>query len=153
MAVNDGNHGFEEQLRKLVSEAKDELHAIDSNLKAVEKRRLELVKELQSYETSLRGYLQRAGCEPEGGGEDWDALLKDCRTHRERVLTIARHDNGEIRMSPTIDILYNGKQLKSKSRTNAYLTIYHLLGLMTERGELEKVGKARFRLAERDTSL
>lgn len=145
MVVNHENHGFEEQLRKLVSKAKDELHAIDSQLKAVEKRRLELAEELQSYEVSLRCYLQRTGCESGGNSEEWDALLRDCRTHRERVLAIARHNNGEIRMSPTIDILYNGKQLKSKSRTNAYVTIYHLLGLMTDQGELEKVGKARFK--------
>lgn len=142
------NHMFEEQLRKLISETQDELNDIDEQMKSLAKRRFALAEELQSYEASLRGYLRRSGKEEERP-PDWDRLLKKCRTHKERLLKIAKHSGSEFRLSSAVDILYNGKYIKSKSRANAYVQLYVIIMGMVDKGELEKIGRGRYKLARR----
>lgn len=144
------NHIFEEQLRKLISETQDELNEVDAQFKSLESRRLALAEELQSYQRSLRGYLRRMGRESEEGQPpDWDKLLKNRRTHKQRLLTIAEHSNRELRLSQVTDILYNGKYIKSKSRANAYVQLYNVMMDMVDKGELEKVGRGRYKLTQR----
>ena len=143
------NHSFEEQLRKLISETQDELNKIDEQLKSLEKQRLELAEELHSYEYSLRGYLRRIGKEKEEGEPlDWDKLLKNRKTHKQRLLTIAEHSSGELRFSPAVDILYNGKYISSRSRSNAYVQLYNIVMDMVDRGELEKIDRGRYKLTQ-----
>jgi septal ring factor EnvC (AmiA/AmiB activator) len=143
------NHIFEEQIRKLISETQDELHRIDEQLKALEKQRLDLAEELHSYEYSLRGYLRRSGKENVVEvSPDWDELLKNRKTHKQRLITIAQHSGGELRLSPAVDILYNGKYIKSKSRVNAYIQLYNVIMNMIDKGELEKTGRARYKLTQ-----
>lgn len=142
------NHTFEEQIRKLISETQDELNKIDEQLKSLEKQRLDLAEELHSYEHSLRGYLRRSGKEEEEEGEptDWEKLLKNRKTHKQRLITIAQNSGGELRLSPAVDILYNGKYIKSKSRANAYVQLYNVIMNMIDKGEMEKTGRARYKL-------
>jgi len=143
------NHIFEEQLRKLISETQDELNKIDEQLQSLEKQRLELVEELHSYEHSLRGYLRRSGKEKEEEAlPNWEKLLKNRKTHKQRLITIAQHSGGELRLSPVVDILYNGKYIKSKSRANAYVQLYNVIMNMIDKGELEKIGRARYKLTQ-----
>ena len=141
------NHGFEEQLRKLISETQDELYEVDAQFKSLESRRLALAEELHSYENSLRGYLKRIGKE-EAQPLDWDKLLKNRRTHKQRLVTIAEHSGGELRLNAATDILYSGKYIKSKSRANAYVQLYNIMMSMIDKGELEKVGRARYKLTQ-----
>ena len=144
------NHNFEEQLRKLVSETQDELNEVDTEIKALENRRLALAEELHSYETALRGYQRRIGGEKdEEQPADWDEILKNTQTHKQRLLAIAEHSGGELKLSPTVDILYNGKYIKSKSRSNAYVQLYNIMMDMVDKGELEKIGRARYKLTQR----
>ena len=141
------NHIFEEQIRKLISETQDELNKIDEQLKSLEKQRLDLAEELHSYEHSLRGYLRRSG--KEVGEEeplDWDRLFKNRKTHKQRLITIAQQNGGELRLTPAVDILYNGQYIKSKSRANAYIQLYSIVMSMIDKGEMEKLGRARYRL-------
>lgn len=141
------NHIFEEQLRKLISETQDELNKTDEQLQSLEKKRADLVEELHSYEQSLRGYLRRSGKEKEEEAPlDWEKLLKNRKTHKQRLITIAKHSGGELRLSPAVDILYNGKYIKSKSRANAYVQIYNVIMGMIDKGELKKIGRARYKL-------
>jgi hypothetical protein len=141
------NHSFEEQLRKLISETQDELNEIDAQRKVLESRRLAVVEELQSYEISLRGYLKRIGKEErEERPPDWDRLLKRCRTHKDRLLIIAKHSGGELKFNSAVDILYNGKYITSKSRANAYVQLYSIVTDMVDRGMLEKIERGIYRL-------
>lgn len=141
------NHTFEEQLRKLISETQDELNEIDAQIKSLTSRRTALTEELQSYETSLRSYLKRIGKEQkEERPPDWDRLLKKCRTHKDRLLAIAKHSGGELKFNSAVDILYNGKFIKSKSRANAYVQLYSIVMGMVDKGELEKTERGKYRL-------
>lgn len=143
------NNIFEEQLRKLISETQDELNAIDAQLKSLESRRFTLTKELQSYETSLRGYLRRSGKEQgEEQPPDWDKLLKRCRNHKGRLLIIAKHSGSELRFNSAVDILYNGKFIKSKSRANAYVQLYGIVTDMVDKGILKKTERGIYRLVQ-----
>lgn len=144
------NHSFEEQLRKLISEAQDELSEIDTQLKSLQDHRLGIAEELHSYEYTLRGYLKRIGKESEEQKPvNWDELLKHRKTHKQRLITIAENSGGEIRLSPATDILYNGKYIKSKARANAYIQLYNIIMDMVDKGELEKIGRARYKLTQR----
>jgi hypothetical protein len=144
------SHTFEEQLRKLISETQDELNDIDAQRESLEKRRLAVVEELQSYEVSLRGYLKRIGKEERvEGPPDWAKLFKRCRTHKDRLLTIARHSGGILKFNSAVDILYNGQYIKSKSRANAYVQLYYIVMGMVDKGILEKSERGIYRLAKR----
>jgi phosphomevalonate kinase len=144
------NHTFEEQLRKLISETQDELNEIDGQLKSLGNRRLALTEELQSYEASLRGYLKRIGKEQmEEQPPDWDRLLKRCRTHKDKLLAIAKRSGGELKFNSAVDILYNGKFIKSKSRANAYVQLYSIVTDMVDRGILERTDRGMYRIARR----
>jgi hypothetical protein len=141
------NHSFEEQLRKLISATQDELNEVDTQFKSLESQRLALAEELHSYENSLRSYLRRIGKE-EAPPLDWAELLKDCKTHKQRLIKIAEHSGGELKLSVATDILYNGEYIKSKSRANAYVQLYNIMMDMIDKKELEKVGRARYRLTQ-----
>jgi septation ring formation regulator EzrA len=144
------NHSFEEQLRKLISETQDELNKKNEQLQSLEKDRLALTEELHSYEQTLHGYLRRIGKEEEGEKPiDWDRLLENCKTHKQRLIKIAEHSGGELRLNSATDILYNGKHIKSKSRANAYVQLYNIMMGMIDKGELEKIGRARYRITQR----
>jgi septal ring factor EnvC (AmiA/AmiB activator) len=143
------NNGFEEQLRKLISKARDELNQKDEELKSLENSRKALDEELQSYENSLHNYLKRIGkAQEEEQPLDWDKLLKDCHTHRQRLLTIAKHSDDELRLSVVTDILYSGKYIKSKSRANAYVQLYNVIMNMVDTRVLEKIGRGRYRITQ-----
>lgn len=141
------NHSFEEQLRKLISETQDELNEVDRRVKDLENQRSALAEELHSYEQSLRGYLKRIGQEEEGWQPpDWERLLVKCRTHKERLLKIAEHSRGELNFNPAVDIIYTGKYIKSKSRSNAYVQLYNNVADLVDKGELERVSPGKYKL-------
>lgn len=144
------DHGFEQQLRKLISETQDELNKIETQIKLMENQRVSLVEELHSYEQTLRGYLRRTtGEKEEIQSVDWGELLKNCHSHKERLIKIAEQNNGELKLSSAVDIIYNGKFIKSKSRANAYIQIYSIMVEMIDKGELEKTDRGRYRLKQR----
>ena len=112
----------------------------DEQLESLGKQRLDLAEELRSYEYSLRGYLRRSGRQVgEDALPDWDRLFRNRKTHKERLITIAQQNGGELRLTPAVDILYNGQYIKSKSRTNAYIQLYNIVMGMIDKGEMEKI--------------
>ena len=114
-------------------------------IKYLGEKKSSIAEELQSYEGSLRNYLRRSGKEPKQEPIDWSKILKKCRTHRERLIAIAAHNNEELKLSPAIDILFNGKFIKSQNRANAYLIIYGVINSMVDKGEFEKVDRGTYR--------
>jgi predicted nuclease with TOPRIM domain len=148
------NHGFEEQLRKLISETQDELNKVETQLKSIESRRVGLAEELHSYEQTLRSYLKRVTGEAEETQPvNWEDLLRNYHTHKQRLIKIAEQSNGELKLNLAVDILYNGKYIKSKSRSNAYVQLYNIMMDMIGKGELEKIGRARYKLTQRSQLL
>jgi septal ring factor EnvC (AmiA/AmiB activator) len=141
------NHTFEEQLRKLISETQDELNGVHAQLQSLEERRLALAEELKSYEASLRGYLKRIGKEQkEEQPPDWNRLFKKCRSHKDRLLAIAKHSGRELKFNSAVDILYNGEFIKSKSRANAYTQLYAIVTDMVDNKILERAERGIYRI-------
>jgi hypothetical protein len=140
------NHSFEEQLRKLISEAQDKLHDIELQIENLNKDKNVSLEGLQAYEITLRNYLREIGQEPEQELVNWDNILSQCKTHRDRLIVIAEHYNGILKQNQATDILYNGKFINSHSRSNAYLIIYGTLNSMVDKKEFEKVDRGTYRL-------
>ena len=148
------NSNFEEQLRKLIAEAKDELNKIDNQIRNLEVQKAPLSEELRSYESSLRSYLIRVGKQIEEVKPiDWNKLFKRLKTHKQRLLVIAKNNNGELKINLAVDILYKGKYIKSKNKHNAYVQIYQIVMEMVDKKELEKTAPGTFRITSRERLL
>lgn len=145
------NNGFEEQLRKLISETQDELNKIEAEIKDLTDKKNRLSEELQAYDFSLHNYLKRVGkLTDEAKPLDWSDLLKGLRTHKERLLAIARHNKGELKFNTAVDILYNGNYIKSRARQNAYVQLYQIVMDMVDKGELIKIAPGAYKLGKRE---
>jgi septal ring factor EnvC (AmiA/AmiB activator) len=141
------NISFEEQLRKLISESQDELNKIESQIKTLQDQQASLAEELHSYEYTLNNYLKRIGKgEKESEPKDWIKLLGNLKTHKQKILAIAEHNSGKIKLNSIVDILYNSNFIKSKSRSNAYVQLYNIVMEMVDKGELEKTSRGRYRI-------
>jgi ABC-type transporter Mla subunit MlaD len=141
------NNGFEEQLRKLISEAQDELNKTSEELAALENRKSTLTDDIQSYEHTLRNYLKRTGKEEKGeASTNWAEILHGFDTHKQRLVAIAEHDNNTLRFNSAVDILYNGNYIKSKARANAYVQLYGVVEGMVDKGLLKKTRRGIYKL-------
>lgn len=141
------NDNFEEQLRRLIAETKDELNKIDIQINKLAVQKIPLSEELESYRSSLSSYLKRVGKQVEEEKPiDWDKLFKRVKTHKQRLLIIARYNNGELKINKAVDILYKGKYIKSKNKHNAYVQIYQIVMEMVDKKLFEKTDPGTFKL-------
>jgi predicted nuclease with TOPRIM domain len=142
------NNGFEEQLRKFISEAQDELNRTNEELTSLENKKSILTDDIQSYEHTLRNYLKRIGKEEEEAksSASWDDILKGLTTHKQRLAAIAEHNNNILRFNMAVNILYNGNYVKSKSRSNAYVQLYNVVNDMVDKGQLKRTRKGMYKL-------
>jgi len=139
------NNGFEEQLRKLMSETQDELNRINIQIENLEERKTALSNELHSYDFSLQSYLKRVGKQTEEKEpSDWGEILKGLQTHKQRLFAITNHNGGKFKLNSAVDILYNGNYIKSKTRHNAYVQLYQIAMDMVDKKELVKIGPGIF---------
>jgi len=146
-----GNHSWEEQTRRLLSEAQSELRELQTKIDEMQDRAANLVAEIGGYEIALRGYLSRTGRQ-EVAKIEWNKLLSG-QTHKEKLKTIAKQNAGRIRVSQATDILYTGRFTEAKKRATAYSMVQVYLADMTEDGIFEKVGAGEFRLIASQPSL
>jgi len=79
--------------------------------------------------------------------------LSEEQTHKQRLIAIAKHNGGRVRISQATDILYSKGFIKSKKRANAYIIIQSLLADMTEEGQFEKTNPGQYRLVGAQQSL
>ena len=139
------NNGFEEQLRKMISETQDELNIVESQIKILQERKDTLTKELYSFNFALHSYLKRAGKQTEESEQiDWHDVLKGLQTHKQRLLAIARQNGGRLKLNSAVDILYNGEYIKSRKRQNAYTQLYQIVMDMIDKKELVKIEPGLF---------
>ena len=135
------NHLFEEQLRRLLSEAQSELKTLEGELDILHDQITIVAKEVSAYETTLQGFLRRSGKQP---AVDWDTVLANAKTHKDRIKVITEH-RGVIRPNQLTDILYPGF-IKSKKRANAYQIVQMNLANMVDADIMEKTSSGRYRL-------
>lgn len=139
------NYSYEEQTRRLLSDAKSEQSVVQSEINKLQEKAVILAREVNAYETTLQGYLRRVG-KQEIAEFDWEKLLNAAKTHKERLRVIAEHSGGIIRQSQATDILYGMGIIKAKKRSTAYAMVQGMLADMAEEGRFEKIAPGEYRL-------
>lgn len=145
MVIN--NHSYEEQTRRLLSEARSELVTIEAQIKELQEKVVILAREVDAYETALQGFLRRSG-KRVSVDIDWKQLLTSAMTHKDRIRLIAEHSDGIVKASQATDILYTKGFINSKKRANAYQIVQTNLAKLVDDRILEKVQsrKGEYRL-------
>ena len=75
------------------------------------------------------------------------------KIHKERLITIAKHSGGKIRVSQATDILCSNGFIKSRKRATAYAMVQGYLADMEYGGEFRKIGPGEYRLMGAQQSL
>lgn len=150
MVVN--NHSWEEQTRRLLSEAQSELTSLETQIAELHGKQVKLAREIDAYETALRSYLTRMG-KQESIEADWKKLLAGDKSLKSKLLTIAKQHGGKIGQSQATDILYSNKLIGAKKRATAYAVIQSYFSDMIERGILEKVAPGQYQLVDAQQKL
>ena len=138
------NHLYEEQTRRLLAETQSDLTIIENQIAELQQKREVLKREAEAHELALRGYLRRTG-RLEFAEPDW-AKMFEGQTHKEKLITIAKHNSGRIKVNKATDILYTKGFIKSRKRANAYTIVQTLLANMAEEGKFEKIKSGEYRL-------
>ena len=146
------NHSWEEQTRRLLSEAKSEQNAINEQITTLQDKAVRLAGEVSAYEGALQGYLKRTGKQTDIE-IDWGKLLAGEYTHKDRIKLIAEQKGGTIRVTQVTDILYANGFVKAKKRATAYTMVQSMLADMVEKGEFEKLSPGEYRLVGVQQSL
>lgn len=140
------NNSYEEQTRRLLSDAISELNTVESQIRELEGKRAKLKAESQAYELALEGYLRRTGRQLKKE-PDWYKLLRD-QTNKDRLITLAENSGGRIKASEATDLLYSRHLIKAAKRVTAYSIVQGLLIAMAKQGRFEKVGPGEYRLVD-----
>jgi len=147
-----GNHSYEEQTRRLLAEAQSDLKTEEGEMDLLRDRIATLIQEVRAYETALQGYLRRKGgditTEP-----DWNELLKDLGSHKERIKAIAAHKGGTVKVGEITDILYTKGFIHAQKRATAYAMVQSYLADMREAGDFQKVALGEYELVGAQQSL
>jgi hypothetical protein len=146
------NDSYEEQTRRLLAETKSELTAIGNQMAELKQKWEALKKEAEAYEMVLQGYLRRTGREVDTA-TDWVQSLGGLSSHKERLIAIAKHEGGRVRVSHASDLLYTNGFIKSKKRANAYRIVQNILSSMADEGIFEKVNPGEYKLIGAQQSL
>jgi hypothetical protein len=139
------NHTWEEQTRRLLDEARIEQAAVEMQISELQEKQISLAREVEAYETALMGYLMRTGRE-EVMEYDWKEILANDKHHKERLITIAKHNGGRIGQSKATDILYGNKLIRAKKRSTAYSMVQTYLADMVEQGIFQKLRPGEYEL-------
>ncbi len=146
------NPSYEEQTRRLLSEAQSELGALDAEIAKLQDSRLKLVQEVNAYEIALQGYFRRSGRQV-SAEIDWSRLLNSVPTHKDRLKLIAKQNDGRMRVGQATDILYTKGFIKAKKRSTAYTMVQVMLADMEKKGIFEKMAPGQYRLVDVQPSL
>ncbi len=133
-----GNHSYEEQTRRRLSEARTEEHALEEQIKELQQRSFRKTKEINAYETILEGYMGDTQL-------NWRTLLQ-ALTHKDKLITIAKENGGLIRQSQATDIIYSNKLTDAKKRATVYQMVKNSLDMLVDSRIFEQVGPGEYRL-------
>ena len=139
------NHSWEEQTRRLLSEAQSELVGLERQISELQERQANLAREIEAYETALKGYLMRTGRQ-EVAEYNWRKILAHDNSHKARLITIAKHNGGRIGQSKATDILFGNKLIQARKRSTAYAMVQTYLADMVKHGIFQKLGPGEYEL-------
>ena len=150
MVVN--NHSWEEQTRRLLSESQSELVGLEIQISELLDKQTKLAREIDAYETALKGYLMRTG-QKEVAEYDWKKILANDKYHKDRLVTIAKHYGGKVTQSKATDILFGNKLIRAKKRSTAYAMVQGYLADMAEQGMFRKLNPGEYQLLDAQQNL
>lgn len=140
-----GNHSYEEQTRRLLSDIISELQLVEAEISKLYEKQTMLTRERDAYQIALDSYLRRTG-KHVSTEFDWTKLLANAETHRDRIKLIAERQGGKIKVTHATDILFSKGFIKAKKRSTAYAMVQGMLADMTDTGIFEKVGPGEYKL-------
>ena len=140
-----GNHSYEEQTRRRLSEAKTKAHELEEQLKLLDKQSLRLTREISAYEIILEGYKDTTQI-------DWFNLLQSL-THKDKLLVIAKESDGRIGLSQATDILYSNKLTTAKKRATVYQMVRNIIGKFEDDNIFKWVRSGEYQLVDAQPSL
>ena len=142
MITNNGS--WEERTRRLLSDKLSELNKVKTLVQQLQEKEARIQAEVHAYELVLGDYLQGEGrqfkTEP-----DWPKLLEN-QTHKQRLLIIAEHSGGRMKVSEATDLLYTKHFIKAAKRATAYTMVQRFLKELREEGRFEKIAPGEYRL-------
>ena len=139
-----GNYSWEEQTRRLLSEAQTEKNETDAALKELQEKSNELDGEIEAFKIALGAFLTRTGRQ-HSTQVDWVALLKPL-THIEKIVVIAKENGGLVRQGQATDIIFNNRLSSAPKRATVYQIVKNGLDDLMAAGRLEKVSPGEYRL-------
>lgn len=139
------NHTWEEQTRRLLNEAQVEQATVEMQISELQEKQMSLAREVEAYETALMGYLMRTGRE-EVVESNWKEVLANDATHKDRLITIAKHNGGRIGQSKATDILFSNKLIRARKRSTAYSMVQTYLADMVKQGIFQKLRPGEYEL-------
>jgi hypothetical protein len=146
------NNYYEEQTRKLLSEAQSELRNLDGQIAILQEKRAVVAGLVTAYETVLHGHLKRTGREVDTE-VDWKKLLRHVESHKERIKLVAEHYGGRVKVTQVTDILFGNGFINTKKRANAYVIVQSTLADLTKKGIFQKFGAGEYGLIGAQQSL
>jgi len=141
--VMANNHSWEEQTRRYLAEAQTDLKKIEKQIAELHEKSIALTREVNAYETALKSYLIRTG-RLDLVEFDWAKILRNAKTHKDQLKTMAKYNNSNIKVAQATDILYTNKFIKSRKRSTAYSMVQSLLADMAEDGIFRKVNSGEY---------
>jgi hypothetical protein len=140
---------YEDETRRLLSEAQSELKTIESKMNGLQQQSLTLLKVINAYQTVL----SRIGSDDhQEVKSDWIKLL-DNKINKEKLEIIAQHNNGKIAVGQVVDILFDNHLVKSQKRNNVYVIVNSALNGLIKDGKIKRIKPGEYYLVGTQQSL
>lgn len=133
-----GNHSYEEQTRRRLSEAKTKEHELKEQAKELDKKLLRFIREINAYETILEGYKDTSQI-------DWVNLLQPL-THKAKLITIAKERGNRVGLSQATDIIFSKQLTEAKKRETVYQMVSNSLDELVDKGVFKWVSSGEYEL-------
>jgi hypothetical protein len=143
MVTND--RSYEEQTRKRLSEAKAQAQDLWKKIEEMQTQHNVLSRQITAYTTILEGY-------GDNREEDWATLLKEL-SHKDKLISIAKHNGGQLGHAEATDIIFSNNLTSAKTRAIVYQMVKNTLDSLIKDGIFVKSEPGKYQLVESQTKL
>ncbi len=138
------NYSWEEQTRRLLSDAQTEKIELDAKLKELEEKSAEIDAEIDAFKIALGAYLTRTG-KQQNTQTDWVTLLNG-KSLKEKLIAIATQNGGLLKQSQATDIIFSNKLTTAAKRTTVYQMVKNTIELLISDNVFIKLNPGEYRL-------
>lgn len=138
------NYSWEEQTRRLLSEAQTEKNELVAQVAELQKKIDERDAEIEAFKIAIGAYLTRTG-KQKNTQVDWVTLLKSL-SHKDKLVAIAKESGGLVRQSQATDIIFNNGLSAAKIRKTVYQMVKNSLDMLLDNGAIVRVAPGEYQL-------